>query len=249
MTEKELIKQLKGLKEIKPRKEWALLLKSEILNAEYAEQRVISKPAQKIGNLDFGFWNLFRVSDLGFRVFSRRMAYAFATFCFLAVGIFGFAQYTMPGDLLFPVKKITEQTQTPLQVAYNRSEDLVQIIKENKTQNLEPAISEFKASMADAVKTITNDLAQNSGKDSIKAVMAEIKKIQDNQKQMETLGVNIGETKDFDNVLALLVQEQIDSLNESTLTEAQEENLAEITELYEQGQYSDALEKILLISN
>jgi hypothetical protein len=240
MTEKELIKQLKGLKEIKPRKEWALLLKSEILNAEYAEQKVMSKPATKA-------WSILELFPL-FN-YQRKLVYAFATLCFFVVGIFGFAQYTMPGDLLFPVKKITEQTQTPLQVAYNRSEDLVQIVKENKTQNLESAISEFNASMVDVTKTITQNLSKNNDKESIKGVIAEVKKIQDNQKQLETLGVNIGGTKDFDNVLALIVQEQIDSLNESTLTEEQTEALTEIMELYEQEKYSDALEQILLISN
>jgi hypothetical protein len=240
MTEKELIKQLKTLKEIKPRKEWALLLKSEILNAEYAEQKITAKPATKA-------WSILELFPL-FN-YQRKLAYAFATLCFFVVGVFGFAQYTMPGDLLFPVKKITEQTQTPLQVAYNRSEDLVQIIKENKTQNLDSAILEFKASVTDAAKTITQNLVKNSDKESIKVVMAEVKKIQDNQEQMKTLGVNIGGTNELDNVLALLVQEQIDSLNESTLTEKQEEVLKEITELYEQGKYSDALEQILLISN
>jgi len=239
MTEKELIKQLKTLKEIKPRKEWALLLKSEILNAEYAEQKIAVKPATKA-------WSILELFPL-FN-YQKKLAYAFAALCFFVVGIFGFAQYTMPGDLLFPVKKITEQTQTPLQVAYNRSEDLVQIIKENKTQNLESAILEFKASVTDAAKKITKDLAKNSDKESIKVVMAEVKKIQNNQEQMKTLGVNIGDANELDDVLALLVQEQIDSLNESTLTEKQEEALKGIVELYEQGKYSDALEQILLIS-
>ena len=240
MTEKELIKQLKTLKEIKPRKEWALLLKSEILNAEYAEQKIAVKPASKA-------WSILELFPL-FN-YQKKLVYAFATLCFFVVGIFGFAQYTMPGDLLFPVKKITEQTQTPLQVAYNRSEDLVQIIKENKTQNLDSAILEFKTSVTDAAKTITQDLVKNNDKESIKVVMAEVKKIQDNQEQMKTLGVNIGDAKELDDVLALIVQEQIDSLNESTLTEKQEEALKGITELYEQEKYSDALEQILLISN
>jgi len=240
MTEKELIKQLKTLKEIKPRKEWALLLKSEILNAEYAEQKIAVKPASKA-------WSILELFPL-FN-YQKKLVYAFATLCFFVVGVFGFAQYTMPGDLLFPVKKITEQTQTPLQVAYNRSEDLVQIIKENKIQNLDSAILEFKASVTDAAKTITQDLVKNNDKESIKVVMAEVKKIQDNQEQMKTLGVNIGDAKELDDVLALIVQEQIDSLNESTLTEKQETALKEITELYEQGKYSDALEQILLISN
>jgi len=239
ITEKQLIKSLQQLKDIKPRKEWALLLKSQILNAEYAEQRAISKPAKKT-------WSI--LEFLPSFDYQKQLAYAFAALVFLIVGVFGFAQYTMPGDLLFPIKRIAEQTQNPMQVAYNRSEDLVQIVKENKTHNLEPAISEFKASMVDAAKKLTQDLAQNSDNNSIKVAIAEVKKIQDNQKQLETLGINIGETKDLDNVLALLVQDQIDTLNESTLTEEQQEQLIEITKLYDEEQYSDALEKILLIN-
>ena len=156
----------------------------------------------------------------------------------------------MPGDLLFPIKKIAEQTQQDaLQVAYNRSEDLVQIVKENKTQNLDSAISEFKSSMVDAAKKLTQDLAKNSDNDSIKLAIAEVKKIQDNQKQLETLGINIGEAKDLDNVLALLVQDQIESLDEATLTDKQQEELSDIKDLYSQEKYSEALEKILLINN
>ena len=240
MIEKELIKNLKALNEIKPRKEWALLLKSQILDAEYVEQRVISKPAQKAWSI-LEFFPSFN--------YQKQLAYAFATLALLAVGVFGFAQYTMPGDLLFPIKRITEQTQNPMQVAYNRSEDLVQIVKENKTQNLDSAISEFKASMVDAAKKLTQDLAQNSDNDSIKLAIAEVKKIQDNQKQLETLGINIGEAKDLDNVLALLVQDQIESLDEATLTDKQQEELSDIKDLYSQEKYSEALEKILLINN
>jgi len=242
MTEKELINQLKGLKEIKPRKEWALLLKSEILNAEFKEQTILTKPASKA-------WNI--LEFLPVINYQRKLAYAFATLIFMIVGIFGFAQYTMPGDLLFPIKRIAEQTQNPLQVAHNRSEDLVQIVKENKTQNLAPAISEYKASIADAAKNLTKSLAQNSDKDSIRQVAYEFKKIQDNQKQLQTLGIDIGETKEvkaLDDALAVLVQSQITDLENATLADDQQKSLTAAKDLYEQGKYSDALEKILLIN-
>ena len=242
MNEKEIIKSLKGLKEIKPRKEWALLLKSEILNAEFKEQTILTKPASKA-------WNI--LEFLPVINYQRKLAYAFATLIFMIVGIFGFAQYTMPGDLLFPIKRIAEQTQNPLQVAHNRSEDLVQIVKENKTQNLAPAISEYKASIADAAKNLTKSLAQNSDKDSIRQVAYEFKKIQDNQKQLQTLGIDIGETKEvkaLDDALAVLVQSQITDLENATLADDQQKSLTAAKDLYGQGNYSDALEEILLIN-
>ena len=242
MNEKKLINTIKGLKEIKPRKEWAILLKSEILNADLTTQNIAARPASKA-------WNI--LEFLPVINYQRKLAYAFVTFVFLIVGIFGFAQYTMPGDLLFPIKRIAEQAQSPLQVAYNRSEDLVQIVKENKTQNLAPAISEYKISIAYAAKNLTKSLAQNSDKDSIRQVAYEFKKIQDNQKQLKTLGIDIGETKevkDLDDALAVLVQSQITDLEKSTLTEEQQESLAEAKDLYLQGKYSDALEEILLIN-
>lgn len=242
MNEKELIKSIKGLKGIKPRKEWVVLLKSEVLSAEFANQNIASKPANKA-------WNILEFLPQVY--YYRKLAYAFAAFIFVVVGIFGFAQYTMPGDLLFPIKKIAEQTQSPLQVAHNRSEDLVQIIKENKTQNLAPAISEYKASVADAARNLTKSLVQNSDKDSIKQVAYEFKKIQDNQKQLKTLGIDIGETKEvraLDDALAALVQSQLADMEKATLTDDKQKSLAEAKDLYEQQNYSDALEKILLIN-
>jgi hypothetical protein len=234
MNQKQVIQSIKMLKEIKPRQEWVSLVKSQILNEKSAEQTAL-KPTQKT-------WSILEfLSSLNFQI---RFAYAFATLAFLFVGILGFAQYTMPGDLLFPIKKIAEQSQSPLQVAYSRSEDLVQIVKENKTQNLVPAINEFKASIADVAK----GLNQNLDKNSIKQVALEIKKIEDNQKQLQTFGINIGDTKeskDLDSALAVLVNSQILDLQKSTLSETQQASLKEIEDLYSQGKYSDALEKIL----
>ena len=50
MTEKELINQLKGLKEIKPRKEWALLLKSQIFEGAQPASAESLSMARKLEN-------------------------------------------------------------------------------------------------------------------------------------------------------------------------------------------------------
>jgi len=242
MNQKELINSIKQLKEIKPRQEWVSLVKSQILpNKTWSIANILPQLNYQTLHL------LQKVKG------QRRLAYAFATLVFIIVGMFGFAQYTVPGDLLFSVKKITE-SQDPFQIAYNRSEELVQILKENKTQNIASAVSEFKASISGAAKNLVLSLTQQDNKKSLKElkdIAAEVKKIQDNQKQAETLGIDISQTeevKELDNALSSLVKDQIDDLEKATLTESQQKALGQAKDLYSQQKYSDALEEILLIS-
>lgn len=240
MTENQLIAKLKELKEIKPRNEWVILAKSEVFNSAIKKKNKARQYNK--GILEF----------LPAFFYQRKLALATASFLFVIAGVFGFAQYTMPGDFLFPVKKISEQTQTPLQIAYNRSQDLVQIVEENKTQNIKPAINELKASINDAAKNLVQSLSQPSDKSSIQQIVAEIKKIQDNNKKLETLGVILNDTseaKELNDVLAPIVEREIETLEKATLLEDQNKTLDEIRKMYEEGKYSDALEKILTINN
>lgn len=81
ITEKQLIESLRQLKAIKPRKEWAVLLKSQILSGERVKAII---PAQKIS-----------FSDILLSVFApKKLAYVFAVILFLIIGIFGFTRYT-----------------------------------------------------------------------------------------------------------------------------------------------------------
>ena len=243
MQENKLINTIRQLKEIKPRQEWASLLKSQILNTAEQKQVVqVAVPAQRIGIIDI-------ISGV---IFQKKFAYVSATltFMFMVVGVFGFVNYTMPGDIFYPVKKIVEQTQSQsaLQIAYNRSEDLVKIVKENKTQNLAPAITEYKASISDAVKNLTNSLSADNDKKLVEGIIAEVKKIQENQEQLKTLGIKIedsDEMSELESALAVIVENQIADLEETTLTKEQQTTLTEIKDLYEQGKYSDALEVML----
>jgi hypothetical protein len=248
ITETQLIDSLKRLKEIKPNKQWAVLLKSQILDSK-AEKQI------EFNAVDFQT-NKAGIGEIILRMFSqKKLAYASATFAFLVIGIFGFARYTMPGDIFYPVKRIAEQTQqTPLQIAYNRSEDLIKVVKENKTQNLAPAITEYKASISDAVKNLSDSLvvAKGGDKSAVEETINEVKKIQENQKQLETLGINLGidiedseYLSELDAALSLIVENQIADFEDSTLTDEQQEALENIKELYAQKEYSQALEEIL----
>lgn len=255
MQEKQLINKLKELQQIKPRKDWVILVKSQILGANLAENTNTVKAVQKRNWLEI-------LSFLPSLIYQRKLAYAFATLLFIVVGMFGFAQYTMPGDVLFSVKKLTEQSQVAfvsqenqlqdnLKTANKRLNDLTQVVKDKKIQNIAPAIREFQASISSATKNLIDGIGQKDAQ-SIKYITLQIKKIEDNKKQLQTYGVDLEatqESKDLNNALAPLVKLEINDLEKTSLTEEQQKTMQTVKDLYADGKYSDALEEILTINN
>src|SRR3989344_1453251 len=115
-TEKELILKLQTLKDIKPRQDWVVFAKREILGGN----KITIKASYKekfLGVLDF----------LPALTYQRKLTYAFATLLLIMVGTLGFAQYTMPGDLLFSVKKVTEQSQAALSGQTNLRQNMANL--------------------------------------------------------------------------------------------------------------------------
>jgi len=245
MYRNQLENTIKQLKEIRPNQEWVSLLKSQILNSVEQNQtiKIAEVPTEKVKIVDI-------ISRI---IFQNKLAYAtVTTLLFMVVGVFGFVNYTMPGDIFYPVKRIVEQTQSQsaVQIAYNRSEDLVKIIKENKTQNLAPAITEYKASISDAVKNLSDSLAQNNDKKIMEEIINDVIKIKENQRNLQVLGVNVGdedEVSELVDLLSAIVKNQIADFEDTTLTQEQQKVLAEVKELNEQEKYSEALELILEI--
>lgn len=250
MTDKELILKIKQLNEIKPRREWVVFAKSQIFESGI-ENKVVKKIS--LGEKMSGILDVFSILT-----YQRKLAYALTAFVFILVGAFGFAQYTVPGDLLFSVKKATERSQTVFTGGNNlknslenydrRVQDLVKIVKEKKESNIPSAITEVKASMAGAVKLLAAATDKNK---NIKEIANEVKRIEDNNKQLQSLGIDVGtaeEVKELDNILAPLIELEIKSLEEATLTEEQQEKLNTIKELYTEGKFAQALENILLIN-
>lgn len=243
ITQKQLVERLGMLKEIKPRREWAVLLKSQILAESQVEARI---PAQKISFSDI-------ISNFKFQIsnsFSKKLAYATATLVFMIIGVLGFAQHTMPGDLLFPIKKISEQSQAALSgqtilkqeatVLSNRINDLAQVAKEGRKENLPSAISEINANVSELAK----NLKENS------ADAETLKEIALSLKTLATVpGTDFSENAEVIDLYKSVVEGQIADLEKSTLTEEQEESLKEAKDLYGQEKYTDALEIMLLINN
>lgn len=234
MTDQELINQIKSLKEIKPNQNWAAYVKSEILNQE--EKHSIT------------------FTELVSRMFQPRFAFAPVMVLMLLVGI-GLAKNSLPGDALYSVKKVTEKgeamffvskDQLPnykLEMANRRLEELTKIAQINEVKRLVPAISAFQANMDEAASNLTETKDVN-----IQEIVNQTKKIAENREKVEALGIVIGETDNFDNALKQLVEREINTLDNQILNEDQQIILTEIKDSYDAGLYSQALEKILLLS-
>lgn len=243
MAEADLIKKIRILKQIRPRKDWVLLMKKELFKKEAPSFRVYRDSVSVI-----------------LEIFPRLFHYykpVLATFVFLGIlitGAFSFAQNSLPGDFLFPLKKISEKSQAifvseeerpraQLELANKRLEELTKIAETNQAGKLAPAIEEFQASLSQAAKNLKRP------KKITKEIVAETKKLEENREKIEALGVVVGESEEFDNALAQLVEGEVKDLEERTLTDAQQELLEEAAEDFESGNFTQALEKILLLSN
>ncbi len=242
MTENELIGKVRKLRQIKPRKDWVILTK----------RRILGQPPTLQG--------LFRDSLRIFPrlVFQYKLAFASLVIILILGGSFGFAQDSLPGDFLFPIKKITEKTRAvfisetdkpkvQLELANKRLEELTKIAETHQIKKLAPAISEFQASVSEAARKLVKIKEPQNSLETGKAVVAEIKKLEKNKEKIESLGVVVGDAKEIENVMCQLVERETKDLG--TLTEKQEELLSEAENYLEEGECTLAFEKIWLLSN
>jgi len=248
MVEKHLIRQLKELADIQPRKDWVVLTKRRIFADEVM-------PEAKPGLLSF------------FPFFRYKLALAPIISVLIIIGLFGFAQSTIPGDLLFSVKKMTEDAQVTftsttekpkahLELANKRLEELNSIAENNQVRNLDPAIKEFQANIVQATKEIMAMNVNVTTSDSLvlKGIVAETQKLEENKQKVEqVLATVIGDTQGLRNAIALLEEQLatqlIAGLENQMLTEEDEKLLIEAKEYYEDRDFSQALYKIWLIHN
>jgi len=240
MTEQQLISKIRELRQIEPRQDWVIFTKNRILNEE-TETRV---------SAGFSFIGFLRGLQKGERfVFQHKPAFATILVCFILIGVFGFTQNSVPGEALFALKKITErgqeifvsreeQSKYVLEVAIRRLDDLTKIAEANQSKKLAPAINEFQASVSKAAESLLTSKPQE--------IAAELKKLREKTERVKALGVEIGENEELENVLAKIVEREVVDLENRILTEEQQELLKEIRDNYEAGNYSEALEKILL---
>ena len=235
MTNQDLVKKLQILKDVKPRKDWVILTKSQILGPEIVRDRV-------------SIWAFFR-----YRPLYRPVLVTLVTLAVL-MGAFSFAQYSLPGDILYPIKRVVEKSQAifvsekelpgyNLEIVNKRLEELNKIAETNQVKKLAPAMSEFQANVSEAAK----NLAKVQKVD--KEIVARAQKLEETKQKVEKVLATKIETEELDNVLKQIVEREIKALEEQTLTEVQEEILVKIKEDFEAEDYSRALEKILFLPN
>lgn len=231
MDEKALIGKIRKLRQIKPRKDWVILTKREILG----EERV-------------------RVSWIeSLRlIFQFKPVLAGVLTIFLFFGIFVSAQNSLPGDLFYPIKKFTEKARAvfvsevekpkiDLELTNKRLEEISKIAEQNQVRKLAPAIEEYQKSVAEAVKNLKKESPKIT-----KEIVQETKKIEKNKEKVETLGVVIDD--ELDNALSQLVKSQIEDFKNRSLTDEQKTMLNQAEADYQAGRYSDALTKIWQLS-
>ena len=230
MTEKELIGKIRELRQIQPRKDWVSLTKIQIL-----------------GNVEV------RPQPFYFPYF--KPAFAGLISVLVLFGVFSFAQNSLPGDILYSLKKLTEKSQAVfvskeelpkynLEIANKRLDELTEIAQTNQVKKLASAISEFQVNMSEAAKS----LAKVKGGVDVEKIVAQTKKLEENKQKIEEVLATKIETEKFDDALSQLVEREIKELESQTLTEEQKLLFEEAKSDFEAGNYSQALEKILILS-
>lgn len=227
MEEKELIVKIRELRQIKPNQNWVIFNKRQILAKE--------------SERGFEFLQFFLL-----RPFSISLMIIFVVF-----GAFGFAQNSLPGDLLYPIKKFTEKSQIvfvsgkekskiDLELTNKRLEELNQITQKNEVKKIVPAINEFQSSVSKAAKNLIKS------KNVDKKIIEETKRIVETKETIErTLGTNIGGEEEVENISKVVVERLIKDLEKRTLTESQGRIFEEAKNFFENENCSEALIKIL----
>ena len=232
MTETQIIKKIKKLKAIKPRSDWVLLNKRQILGEE-----------RRIELFPF-----------------LRPVYA-GLFCLLFLaGLFEFSQESLPGDSLYYLKKITEKSQIifsseeekpriKLELVNKRLEELDQIVQENEARKLAPALKEYHAIASEAFESLERAMTTTSDPVVIKEIAEQTQKFEENKEKLTKIyGIAGLESDEESNPTKIVVEWLIRDMEETTLSEEDGLLFGEAKEDYEQGNYSQALVKILDLS-
>lgn len=234
MQEKELIRTIKELKKIRPRKDWVLLTKEQILGTSTE----LSASEEKRFEL-FPFF---------------KPAYAGLFLLLFVVSLFGISRNALPGEPLYVIKRISERTQAAfvpqeeesrlnLELANKRLEELGRIAKNNEVKKLAPAINEFQASVSQAAKKMVKV------KKLDKEIVAQTIQLEEAKKELEkTYGIAGLEPSAESDPTKLVTEMLIKDTEQRTLSEEQLPIFEEAKTLYQEGNYSEALIKILSLS-
>jgi len=231
MTEELLILNLQSLKNIKPSTEWAVSVKANIFASPAIQKEIAAKPAYQT-----------LIPQIISSMYSRKLAYSFAVFLFLAVaGIVGVAQYNSSGPTvanntqkapsrnLIAIKSNVEDFKT-------KSKNLSQIAN-LKTEDIALAVKEVKEVAAEITDAINKD------PELAREVALEV----NNNKTL----LNVQGSEDLketsDNLYGLIVEQLIKDFDKMSLADGPQKSVDRIKSLFEQKKFMSALEDALLL--
>lgn len=233
MTEEQLISKLQGLKQIKPRKEWVFLIKSQILGNDIFKPKVVSEPSYKDILI-----NILRAS------FQRKFAYALAAFLFVVAGSFGFMKYGLP-DSTVTVKIANQPQENLVSIKSNvedfkaKSRNLSQIATLN-SQDISSAIKEVE----DAAKELINAIKKEP--QLARAVALDIN---NNKTYLDVLEAGDLKSDLYKTVVTPILLDLKEKSEKGILTPNQESASKRAQGVYDGGNYIGALEDVLLLIN
>ncbi len=238
MKEKEVIAKIQQLKQVKPRENWVISTKQRILEEG-------QKPS---------FFSLDELI-LGLKLmFGHKLALASVVMLLVMVGTFGFAQKSVPGDMLFSVKKAgekgvsffeTNRLERDFNITNKRLAELSRIVEQNDVNSLAPAINEYQASVSETAKAVQEEVGRNP--EATEKIVGEIKSLAEKTQEVRSLGVEMPENEELNTALAEMLKAQVKDLENRSLREEDISTLEEIKADIEQGNYTEALEKLLSI--
>jgi len=207
MTEKELLEQLNELKSIKPNQNWASWLLSNILSQSSSVIASEAKQSQKpkIHLVSFSFLHHYQ------------KALVSAALVVLFISTFALAQTSLPGNLLYPVKTLTQNAKIAL-----APKDYKPVVRMQITK----ARLEDMAKITDQEQVIAL-MSQNIQKD-LEAIPQELKNIQKKQKTLDISKQVQTEAKDLNNMIA---RTQLQSQDKEALEKTTQDTQAQVLAL------------------
>lgn len=241
MQENQIIEQLNKLKQIKPRQEWVVLAKQQILStrANVSVDKAKTDRSKFISIMDF-IPSLF---------FQRQFAYALSGILIVTLGVFGFIYNNMSSQTIDLKQAASVSTAYDFNLVNQKLQQLAMVIKEGGPGGIAPAMDEFKSSVSNATQMFKKDIDSKDSA-SLKDVALNLRQIELRKDILVLSGLSIDESikNEIKSAESVLVERMIEDFEKTTLTYEQQKVLAEIKDLYEKEDYSQALEKILLIN-
>ena len=240
MEEKQIITQLKGLKQIKPGQGWKQDTKSYILGEVQPQEKIFSR-----------VFSMFSMPSFKMPKLQSAMIIPVILVVFVGIGIFTQIYLGSPENVV--EKPYQSEASTYLVLAETR---LAQI------QNLEDmkAVSEMLGKATDSLSSLPKDPVETAKVvESLAKINKKVKELDDKntegieelKKKASVLTVKTTQVleENIKDTTAELVEGLIKSLSTSSLTEEQEELFREIELDYNNENYEQAWEKILILTN